>query len=161
MGSIVFLRLIHIVACISISFIFKAKEYFIIYIDVPHFTYLFISWWTFILFSFLAFMNNAVTNIYVQVFVSVHVFIDFGCISMSGIMLTPRLTLRGTGKQFSKVAAWVLYSHEQRMGFPGGSESKESTYNAVDLGSIPGLGISPGGGHGNSLQYYCLENPHG
>ena len=45
------------------------------------------------------------------------------------------------------------------MGFPGGSESKESTYNAVDLGSIPGLGISPGGGHGNSLQYYCLENP--
>ena len=45
------------------------------------------------------------------------------------------------------------------MGFPGGSESKESTYNAVDLGSIPGLGISPGGGHGNSLQYSCLGNP--
>ena len=30
-----------------------------------------------------------------------------------------------------------------------------------DLGSIPGLGRSPGGGHGNSLQYFCLENPHG
>ena len=30
-----------------------------------------------------------------------------------------------------------------------------------DLGSIPGLGISPGGGHGNPLQYSCLENPHG
>ena len=28
-----------------------------------------------------------------------------------------------------------------------------------DLGSIPGLGISPGGGHGNPLQYSCLENP--
>ena len=45
------------------------------------------------------------------------------------------------------------------MGFPGGSESKESTYNAVDLGSIPGLGISPGGGYGNPLQYSGLENP--
>ena len=28
-----------------------------------------------------------------------------------------------------------------------------------DAGSIPGLGRSPRGGHGNSLQYYCLENP--
>ena len=30
-----------------------------------------------------------------------------------------------------------------------------------DLGSFPGLGRSPGGGHGNPLQYSCLENPHG
>ena len=30
-----------------------------------------------------------------------------------------------------------------------------------DLGSIPGLGRPPGGGHGNPLQYSCLENPHG
>ena len=29
-----------------------------------------------------------------------------------------------------------------------------------DLGSIPGLGSFPGGGHGNPLQYSCLENPH-
>ena len=38
---------------------------------------------------------------------------------------------------------------------------KESTFNAGDLGSIPGLGRSPGGGHGNPVQYSCLENPHG
>ena len=44
------------------------------------------------------------------------------------------------------------------MGFLGGSESKESTCNAGDLGSIPGLGRSPGEGHGNPLQYSCLEN---
>ena len=44
------------------------------------------------------------------------------------------------------------------MGFPGGSDSKESAYNAGDLGSIPGSGRSPGGGHGNPLQYSCLEN---
>ena len=47
------------------------------------------------------------------------------------------------------------------MGFPGGSDSKESTCNAGDLGSIPGFGRSPGGGHGNPFQYSCLENPHG
>jgi len=38
---------------------------------------------------------------------------------------------------------------------------KESACNAGDLGSILGLEISPGGGHGNPLQYSCLENPHG
>ena len=45
-------------------------------------------------------------------------------------------------------------------GFPGGSDGKEYTYNIGDLGSIPGSGRSPGGEHGNPLQY-CLENPHG
>ena len=39
--------------------------------------------------------------------------------------------------------------------------SKESACNAGDLGSIPGLGRSPGEGSGNSLQHPCLENPHG
>ena len=45
-------------------------------------------------------------------------------------------------------------------GFPGGSDGKESACNAGDLGLTPGLGRSPGGGHGNTLQYFCLENPH-
>ena len=43
-------------------------------------------------------------------------------------------------------------------GFPGGSDRKESACNVGDLGSIPGLGRFPGGGHGNPLQYSCLEN---
>ena len=43
--------------------------------------------------------------------------------------------------------------------FPGGSDDKESAFNAGDLGSILGLGRSPGGGHGNPFQYSCLENP--
>ena len=46
------------------------------------------------------------------------------------------------------------------MVFRCGSAGKESSCNARDLGSIPGLGRSPGGGHGNPLQYSCLENPH-
>ena len=47
------------------------------------------------------------------------------------------------------------------MGFPGGSDGKESTCSAGGLALIPGLGRFPGGGHGNPLQYSCLENPHG
>ena len=45
--------------------------------------------------------------------------------------------------------------------FPCSSVSKESACNAGDLGSIPGLGSSPGEGNDNPLQYSCLENPHG
>ena len=47
------------------------------------------------------------------------------------------------------------------MGFPGGSDGKKSACNAGDLGSIRGLGIFPGGGHGNPLQYSCLEKTQG
>ena len=46
-------------------------------------------------------------------------------------------------------------------GFPGSSDGEESTCNVGDLDLIPGLGRSPGGGHGNPVQYSCLENPHG
>ena len=46
-------------------------------------------------------------------------------------------------------------------GFPGSLDGKESACDVGDLGSIPGLGISPGGGHSNPLQYSGLENPHG
>ena len=45
------------------------------------------------------------------------------------------------------------------MSFTRSSASKESVCNAGDLGSIPGLGRSPGEGNGNPLQYSCLENP--
>ena len=42
-------------------------------------------------------------------------------------------------------------------GLPSGSDGKESAYNAGDLGSIPGLGRSPGQGNGNPLQYLAWE----
>ena len=44
------------------------------------------------------------------------------------------------------------------MGFPGGSDGKESACNTKDPGLIPGLGRSPREGNGNPLQYSCLEN---
>ena len=48
------------------------------------------------------------------------------------------------------------------MGSLGGASGKEPTCPCRrhrDVGSIPGLGISPGGGHGNPIQYSCLESP--
>ena len=56
----------------------------------------------------------------------------------------------------------ILPSYQCTMGLPWWLSGKESTCNARaagDLGSIPGSGISTGGGHGNPLQCSCLENP--
>ena len=47
------------------------------------------------------------------------------------------------------------------MGFPHGTVGKESACNTGDPGSIPGSGRCPGEGHGNPLQYSCLEKSHG
>ena len=47
------------------------------------------------------------------------------------------------------------------MGFPGGSDGKESARSVGDLSSIPGLGRPPGAVHDNPLQDSCLENPCG
>ena len=56
---------------------------------------------------------------------------------------------------------WPKYRRSFNFSFPGGSDGKESACNVEDLGLILGLGRSRGGGHGNPLQYSCLENPHG
>ena len=60
-----------------------------------------------------------------------------------------------SGQRYSFLVNFLL----EYSGFPGGSNSKESACNVGDLGSIPGLEGSSGGGHGNLLQYSCLENP--
>ena len=44
------------------------------------------------------------------------------------------------------------------LGFPGGSDGKESACKTGEPGLIPGSGIPPGGGYGNPVQYSCLEN---
>ena len=53
----------------------------------------------------------------------------------------------------------VPFRKEGDLNFPGSSDSKASAYNAGDLGSIPGMGRSPGEGNGSPLQYSYLENP--
>ena len=56
---------------------------------------------------------------------------------------------------YSKSLLFILYLVGY---FPGGSDGKESTRYAGDLGSIPGLRRSPGGECGKPVQYSCLEN---
>ena len=53
----------------------------------------------------------------------------------------------------------ILTSHNPELGFPGGSGSKESSCNAEYLGSIPGLGRSPGGGHGTHSSILAWRIP--
>ena len=71
--------------------------------------------------------------------------------------------VHGVTKSWTWLSDWTelmshLYIHIHS--FSGDSVSKESTCNTGDLSLMPGLGRSPGGGHGNPLQYSCLENPH-
>ena len=56
---------------------------------------------------------------------------------------------------------FVWFSYMTALGFPCGLDGKASTWNVEDPGSIPALGIFPGGGHGNPLWYSCLEYPQG
>ena len=57
--------------------------------------------------------------------------------------------------KYSKNKIQIMYN--LILGFPGDSEVKASACNVGDLGSIPGLGRSPGEGNGNPLPYSCLE----
>ena len=80
-------------------------------------------------------------------------FHGYGTIGQNLLWSAWFLPIFKTGLSFSY---WfgVLYTSS-------GSDGKESACNVGDLGLIPGLGRSPGGGHGNPLQYSCLEKPHG
>ena len=54
----------------------------------------------------------------------------------------------------------LTFSHHFiKKGFPGGLDGKESACKAGDLGSVPGLGRSPGEGNGYPHQYSCVDNP--
>ena len=76
-------------------------------------------------------------------------------------MATHSSTLAWKIPMFWSEASQALKTYKCKLGFPGGSDSKESTCNEGDLGSIPGLGRFHGGGHDNLFQFSCLENPHG
>ena len=73
------------------------------------------------------------------------------------VVATADMTLNRMTESLSRVipsgSLMRIGSATLNLGFPGGSDGKESTCNAGDLGLIPGLGRSHGGGHGNPLQY--------
>ena len=71
----------------------------------------------------------------------------FGSILHSSGVISPLFSSRDTGNQTSQVALVV-------------KNLAADTEDIRDVGLTPDLGRSPGGGHGNPLQYSCLENPH-
>ena len=66
--------------------------------------------------------------------------------------------LQEKGIPYTSLTSWKICMQVKKH-FPAGSDGKASAYNAGDLSSIPGSGISPGEGNDNPLQYSCLENP--
>ena len=79
------------------------------------------------------------------------------CYSRDGI--DPSIQGQGCAPQGTDGMALLGLCVQAGMGFPGGSEGKDPTYNVGYLGFSPGSGRSPGEGNGNPLQYFCLENP--
>ena len=61
----------------------------------------------------------------------------------------------------SRLLPSLYFFNNYLLGFPGGSNGKESACTEGNLGLIPGSERSPGEGNGNPLQYSCLQNPHG
>ena len=78
-----------------------------------------------------------------------------GCHAIHALVVDAHLTGLAAQSVLSVCSCWIY--GELWLGH--GLDGKASVYNAGDLGSISGLGRSPGEGNDNPLQYYCLENP--
>ena len=86
---------------------------------------------------------------------------EFRAVQRSLFTLSSQAVHVNASRNTEKPSQQLLLIHRDSvtMGFPGGSAGKESTCNAGDLGSIPGLGRSSGEGNIYLLQYSGLENP--
>ena len=67
--------------------------------------------------------------------------------------------VHSVAKSRTQVKEFSMHAHvvTRSLGISGGSDGKESDYNAGDSGLIPGSGRSPGEGNGYPLQYSCLQ----
>ena len=86
-------------------------------------------------------------------------FIDLCPFILNLVYLFGHLNVLSGGFQGIKISDFIQsIGHWDYQGFPGGSDGKESTCSAGDLGLIPGWGRSPGEKNGYTLQYSCLDN---
>ena len=83
---------------------------------------------------------------------------DDQSIGVRRVLKSPTIIVLLSISPFMSISVCLMYWEISLRRFPGGSDGKVSACNAGDLGSIPGLGRSPGEGNGNPLQYSCLEN---
>ena len=80
----------------------------------------------------------------------------------SGLENSMDCIVHGIAESWTRLSDFHVHTfHISLLGFPGGSDGKESTCSTGDLVLIPGLGRSPGEGHGNPFQHSGLEHPQG
>ena len=105
-------------------------------------------------------MRSTSSNVSFKTWVSLLIFcFDDLSIGVSGVLKSPTIIVLLSISPFMSISVCLMYWEISLRRFPGGSDGKVSACNAGDLGSIPGLGRSPGEGNGNPLQYSHLENP--
>ena len=85
------------------------------------------------------------------------------CFQAAGVakhrqIVLARLGVKNGNSKYLLMTMYLLISLILILGFPGGSDGKESACNSGDLGSIPGSGRALGEGNSNPPQYPCLEN---
>ena len=108
-------------------------------------------------------VEPGVYPIFFELFILFYVFIYFWTQTLQwkhGVLTTGIPTREFPKCQILRKQLY-MYTSMSYMGLPGGSEGKASACNAGGLGLIPMLRRFPGGGHGNPLQYSCLEESHG
>ena len=114
----------------------------------------------FIFFSIIVYHRTLIIvprDIYLSFIHSIHNSIHLIIPNSQSIPPLPPL-YHGNHKSVLCLGACFCFIDKFICGFPGGLDGKASACNAGDPGLIPALGRSPGGGHGNPLQYSCLEN---
>ena len=84
-----------------------------------------------------------------------------GPYNLSGHTEASTVSTGGPGGCAAPPGGQTHYSAMKKRASLGAQAVKDLPAMWETLGSIPGLRRSPGGGHGNPLQYSCLENPHG
>ena len=87
--------------------------------------------------------------------------IQYFNISWNGGAIHTHTHTHTQSREIPNVVMGIYYYIYTPLGLPGGSDGKESTCSAGDLGLILGWEDSPGAENGNPLEYFCLDNPHG
>ena len=99
------------------------------------------------------------TYIYIYMYIYIYIYVPFQILFHSRLL--QHIEYSSLCDTKGPCCLSILYIVVCIQGFSGGSDGKEFACHVGDPGSTLGLGRSPGGGHGNPLQYSCLESPHG
>ena len=109
------------------------------------------SWFPLGLTGLISLQSKGFSRVFSSTMIQKHQDSPFFMVHLSHPYMTTRKNIALTIQTFVSKVMSLLFNMLSRFGFPGGSKVKASACNAGDLGSIPGLGRSPGEGNGNPL----------